>query len=391
MKKKDSFLIFCGGVIVLMVIVFGIKIIMKETEASFDGISGSFGNGTKVIYYSNYPNNEIESKSYEYEGADSYRVLPNMFLVPDGYEFSGWGIYDIGPVLYIGNQYISVTTDMNLYAIWKKLEAEVIVYGDVDLNGIISMDDAKIIDNYVLDNSILSGQGLINADVNVDGKVDIIDADIIKQVCLGTEGYVGFLPEKPILIYEIYVKEDNADSSSGGTGDGGGTTGGGNGSSNSSGKKPNSSSSKKPSVNNDEDKNKDKTEEKKKYTFNFMNGDNEFAKTECLIIEDGTCLLVLPNTIPSMNNYKFLGWSIEVDCSKDIIKDSIMVSSGNTYYACFSKIENNVDKESKNSFSEWMIVGFVWLTKNTERKTEKYDSTKSFNGDTAQRVYKNAL
>ena len=160
----------------------------------------------------------------------------------------------------------------------------------------------------------------------------------------------------------MYVDKDNEFEedkiTDGVVGNGTGVSGAGNSSSNSSGSKPSNSSSsnKNPSLNNDKEDNKD---ENMKYIFKFMNDNIEYAITECAVLDDKTCMLVLPNTIPSKNDYKFSGWSLEVDCSKDIIKESINVSSDNTYYACFSKIEDV--NEDEKSFSEWILVILIWI------------------------------
>jgi RNA polymerase sigma factor (sigma-70 family) len=192
---------------------------MKGTSASFGGITGELTVTYKVTYYANWPDENMEENSNVYDGRKIYQVIGNMFDVPSGYEFLGWGTETDGVVVYNEGDVINLSKEINLYAIWGLVEDKdndtdeelVISYGDTNLDGIVNESDYLLIDSYILDNSVLSGQGLVNADVNIDGKVDNIDVDIIKQVCFGTEGYVGFLPDKPILIYELYIKGESTD------------------------------------------------------------------------------------------------------------------------------------------------------------------------------------
>lgn len=398
MNDRKYFLIFCILSIVLVGIIFGINGIMRGTSASFGGVTGVLGDPYKVIYYANWPDKSMGDDSTEYNVGKIYQILDNMYAVPSGYEFLGWGTEPDGSVVYNAFHVLSLSSDLNLYAIWGLVDTDeddnnteefVIVYGDTNIDGIVNENDYLLIDSYILDNSLLSGQGLINADVNTDGKVDNIDSDIIKQVCLGTEGYVGFLPDKPILIYELYVKDDsnggdvpteddngnnnsssneNGSSSSSGGGTGSGSTGssGGNSSSGNStgGNKPSGGSSNngnnKPSSSQGgkEEDNKEEEELPKIYEFKFMNGNMEYAITSCDILQDGTCKLILPNTIPSKVGYVFNGWSLSKDCISNIIKDSMDVNAGGTYYACYIEIAN--EKEEKNSFNIWIILFGVW-------------------------------
>lgn len=400
LNERKYFMTFCILSIVLVGIIFGLNSIMRGTNASFGGITGELTVTYKVTYHSNWPNENMENISNEYNGKKMYQILNNMFEVPTGYEFLGWGTEPNGVVVYSEGHVMNLSSELNLYAIWGMSDSEednnddnteetIIAYGDTNLDGIVNENDYLLIDNYLIDNSILTGQGLTNADVNIDGKVDNIDSDIIKQACLSTEGYVGFLPEKPVLIYELYVedesteKEDTSDdntgggntssgngSASSGTGSGGGTTGSGNSNSGSGsgGNKPNGSTNIKPNVNNANGNNKEETEKPKDelpkvYEFKFINGNIEYAITKCDILNDGTCKLILPNTIPSKTGFVFKGWSLDEDCSKHIIKESMDVNSGGTYYACYTEIIQK--KQEKNTTNTWIIVVTIWFLAST--------------------------
>lgn len=406
-NERKYFIIFCCLSVILIGLIFGINSIMRGTNASFGGVTGELTVIYKVTYYANWPIEGIEDSFNVYDGKKIYQVLDNMYDVPYGYEFLGWGTESLGEVVYNEGYVINLSKDLNLYAIWGLVdisedddnEEVVISYGDTNLDGIVNVDDYLLIDSYILDNSILEGQGLINADVNTDGVVNNIDSDIIKQACLGTEGYIGFLPEKPILIYELYLKdesvndEDKTDESnnnvggniSSGSGNGSsntgsGTSGSGNSNSGSgnAGNKNNVSSNKKPSVNSNKNEDKDKPKEEKEeekpkiYEFKFIDGELEYAITKCDILQDGTCKLVLPNTVPSKSGFVFKGWSLSDDCSKHIIKETMDVNAGATYYACYIEIKQKI--EERNNFNTWIIVGAIWFLSSTliYRLVKKY-------------------
>ena len=129
--------------------------------------------------------------------------------------FDGW--YDEDGIRYMPGDEKILKKDILMIAGWKKIDEVIISYGDVNLNGVIDEDDYKLVSLHIDGSNILISNALINADVNSDGKVDLIDVDIIKNAFLGTNGYVGYLPSKPILIYDIY--EGNIDIENGEIGD----------------------------------------------------------------------------------------------------------------------------------------------------------------------------
>ena len=266
-----------------------------------------------------------------------------------------------------------------------------ILYGDINLNGVIDEEDSNLLLSYVNGSSILNENVLINADVNNDQKIDMVDVDIIKNAFLGTNGYVGFLPNNPILIYDIYEgnidigdgggSNNNGDeldgngssSNNGGSGVTGSGTGGGNsrpsGNSGNSGGNSSSGNSSGSSDNqvsggSSNDKVEDKKEEvfevvpvEKEFEFKYMNGSVKFDNTSCKTT-DGSCLIVLPSKTPLREGYTFKGWSINKDCKgKDLIVSSVLVSSSDTYYACYLK---NVDSEEEgNKYYIWIIVFLI--------------------------------
>lgn len=108
------------------------------TDAVYTLTTGSYGtksyvaqwqiNTYKVYYYSNDGNNRYETQDVVYN--DPFVVNDNMFTVPIGYTFGGWGIttsavsdeYSVGANLIMG------AGDVTLYAIWNEKPAHNIYY-----------------------------------------------------------------------------------------------------------------------------------------------------------------------------------------------------------------------------------------------------------------------
>ena len=399
-KNENTFLIiWCSCLVFLLsMCLYGVNISFKTTNAYFgDGTTGSF---TKygVYYYSNYPEGTLENVAPILDKQDNNwnRLLDNMFQVPEGYEFVGWK--DENGVLYDPGYVQLLAIDLNMYAEWKIVSVQEPEgdgvgpkYGDVNENGEIDENDYLLLENHISGTVVLEGQALKNADVNTDGKVDLIDVDIVKNACLGTKGYTGFLPNSPILIYDIYegsidigngdgetssdTESEETGGSNTGSGTGSGISGSGNGSSGHGGTSSNSgggtsggnssssnaSSSEKGNSSTDKDSEKEDDKENsqvKSYEFKFMNGNLDFTITTCETLKD-TCELVLPKNNPARNGYSFKGWSENKDCYKDSIFNApIMVDKDKTYYACYE--ENDIE-ENGNKDYVWIIVFAISL------------------------------
>ena len=211
-KKLGIYIILLG-----LILFGGIFSYFKITYSYFgENLTGQLGALCNVNYHSNYPVDIlIDAKKYEYvvQLNSDYVVKSMDFDIPFGYEFSHWNmISDDSGTKYKINDTFKLTENIDLYAIWKK----VLFYGDINLDGIVNMDDSTLLSKYLDENTILTDIILSNSDVNVDGKVDKIDVDIIKQAVLGTKGYEGLLLNKPVLIYDIYEGTISGGNSSGG-------------------------------------------------------------------------------------------------------------------------------------------------------------------------------
>ena len=66
--------------------------------------------------------------------------------------------------------------------------------GDADLDGEVTTKDSIVIKRYAanFEGTTITGEGLINADVNLDGTVDDTDAETIRKYLLG--GHYDSLP-----------------------------------------------------------------------------------------------------------------------------------------------------------------------------------------------------
>lgn len=215
-KNKNSFLIIWGSCLVILLILcyFNFNVSFKNIGTSFGGITGQITIPSNITYYSNYPDGFMDATPVVKSDKKEHIVLDNLFDIPSGYQFVGWTMDSSGSGdLYISGNVIPISDDIELYAKWDLApEPELVpAYGDVNKNGEIDTDDYLFLEKYVLGTNSLDEQAILNADVNEDGKIDNIDVDIIKQAYLGTSGYTGYLPNKPLLIYEIYKEFDQTD------------------------------------------------------------------------------------------------------------------------------------------------------------------------------------
>lgn len=237
-----------------LVLMFGACLFsyVRVTYADFNGITGQLGNFRKVIYYSNYP----EGIKYT-EGVHTYTDLVHsnyfideiMFDVPSNeYVFSSWNTNRDGSgITYKVGKYYKLEDNLTLYAIWGKR-----LLGDINLDGKVDDSDYLLLSKHIGDGDFFTDIILSNADVNLDGVIDLVDVDIINQACLGTVGYTQLLSNNPVFIYEIYKSTNNNSN----TNNNGGSTGNGSGgsSSNTDGNNNNNSNgnSNKDDDNNDE-------------------------------------------------------------------------------------------------------------------------------------------
>jgi len=202
-KKKRIWTLI---VLIFLITFGGIWTCFKITYSYFgENLTGQLGDLSEIIYHSNYPSDaNLQNEEKNYLGAINYEytILDVMIDVPSSYKFSHWNTLPDGTgESYNANEKIILSdSKIHLYAIWMNI----IYYGDVNLDGAVNIDDSVVLDEYLKENTSLTDKALSNADVNVDGKVDLVDVDIIKQTSLGTTGYLALLSNEPVLIYDIY-------------------------------------------------------------------------------------------------------------------------------------------------------------------------------------------
>ncbi len=86
-----------------------------------------------------------------------------------------------------------------------------ILYGDVNEDGEITEEDSTLLSNYLNNNTKISDQALKNADVNGDGKVNIIDLGLLQMYVETPDNYTNTLPERRITNYTIQYGDVNLD------------------------------------------------------------------------------------------------------------------------------------------------------------------------------------
>lgn len=203
MKNKKN--IFYGSMLLVLVGTYCVFSYFKITYSYFgNDLSGDISGLVSVSYFSNYPvDGQLDDKddSDDIDTNSDYTIRNIMFDLVDGYIFSYWNTEKDGTgTTYLINRSVKVTENITLYAIWHKKYS----YGDINVDGTVNMDDSLLLGQHLNGEVSLNGEVLLNADVNVDGAIDEVDVDIIKQASLGTSGYSSLLSNVPVLIYDIY-------------------------------------------------------------------------------------------------------------------------------------------------------------------------------------------
>ena len=119
-----------------------------------------------VFYHGNGGSYDYEDTlSYTYSYGSKVEILENQFLYDgDGwYEFSGWALTPDGTVKYSPGDYIDIDNDIDLYAVWKPLTAEVKYHSN---GGTGSIDPYKQMIEWnssfvTAENSIFEKQGYV--------------------------------------------------------------------------------------------------------------------------------------------------------------------------------------------------------------------------------------
>ena len=86
---------------------------------------------------------------------------------------------------------IAVEDASRLFGTWEgvlEYDVALIQKGDVNQDGIIDQGDADLVNDYILEGTEISDEGMLVADVNGDGTVDNTDGVVIKAVTLGRVG-----------------------------------------------------------------------------------------------------------------------------------------------------------------------------------------------------------
>lgn len=334
---KNSYLMSCIYIILILMAFcyFGINYTIKGTWAGFGGLSGCLAPTINITYLPNYPNDIEEPEIVTKLTCNQYLIDNIMYEVPVGYEFIGWDTNEDGSGnRYLGGSIISLESDINLYAQWNLISDE----QDGDSN--MGDSDSSSDDN-------LSGDGSLDKDDPPvsDDTIDNGDDSQGNGDDLGDDSDSSSDGDGSDIENDNNNLDDSEDNSHH------------NSSSNqNSSNNGNASIDKKPGNNNETNN----VLEKVYYNFKFIYNNKEYASSMCEVLDDGTCLMLIPGINPVKNGYVFSGWSLNKDCpSKEIITSSVSVDNSNTYYACFIKIANN--KTSVNFVTVGITVFVIWV------------------------------
>ena len=82
------------------------------------------------------------------------------------------------------------------------------VYGDINEDGAINVQDVVMVMRHILDLELLDDDQLMLADVNNDGEVDVRDATLIMQKALAVIEQFPDLPDAPPGLIEEFISEE---------------------------------------------------------------------------------------------------------------------------------------------------------------------------------------
>ncbi len=115
----------------------------------------------------------ISSKEVTYNS--TYGTLPTPTKI--GCTFAGWYTEKDSGTKVTADTIVNITSDQTLYAHWEK----VYIKGDVNADGKLTVDDAALLQKYLLNETTLTETQYILADLNTDGAVNGIDLALLRQ------------------------------------------------------------------------------------------------------------------------------------------------------------------------------------------------------------------
>lgn len=132
--------------------------------------------------------NQFVKTGYDFSGWYAHRAYDNKWLYTNGSK-NAWYVEGEQPedyykFLYNNKAGIAMTTSYNndvvtMYAQWTEKD---LLLGDVNLDGIISINDATLLQKYLADLVTFNDEQMLVADVNQDGTINIIDVTTIQKM-----------------------------------------------------------------------------------------------------------------------------------------------------------------------------------------------------------------
>ena len=177
-----------------------------------------------VVYHGNGGSYDYEDTlSYTYSYGSKVEILENQFLYDgDGwYEFGGWALTPDGTVKYSPGDYIDIDNDIDLYAVWKPLTAEVKYHSN---GGTGSIDPYKQMIEWnssfvTAENSIFEKQGYVltgwsksSSATKVDYKCgqNVLVTDDVFDVYNGFDLYAVWKAAENTLYFDYNKPEEAA-------------------------------------------------------------------------------------------------------------------------------------------------------------------------------------
>ena len=127
---------------------------------------------------------------YRFVGWTAHRTSDNKWLYADQNGNSGWYIENTQPNNYTKHIYSNCDTVLSLSNVNKDIvtmyaQWEAFLLGDVNLDGVISVEDATLLQKYLSGLAEFSYQQERLADVNGDGTISVLDVTQIQKIIIG--------------------------------------------------------------------------------------------------------------------------------------------------------------------------------------------------------------
>ena len=131
-------------------------------------VTAQYTINTYTVTFKDWDGTVLKTETVNYGASATAPADPTR----EGYTFTGWDV-----------AFNNVTSDLIVTAQYTENAPQPAgLLGDVDCDGVLSMADISLLSSYILGRGTVSAQGLINADANGDGNVNVMDLPAIYQL-----------------------------------------------------------------------------------------------------------------------------------------------------------------------------------------------------------------